>query len=314
MTWKVQWYQFLSLVTISKIHLDACIGLSRHLGHDIYFCPNVIWRCSLLLYIYILLEIFNTLGHIMSNFPFYWSSLFSMGVSFVVGVEFLDFYSGVFHIYLDHPDTLISSFYPIRQMAHAFQQHHKQPSAIGKENLFWPITDTLPGCVVFLIPILIYVRTNTQAINSMLFILGLITTTIFAQSSHANSHRTNKKKNAIFELLPTLKSSVHMFHHVPPHNGNFAIVTGHSNYILNYIAGKLSSDELYKWVGRPGFFTLPPLWNMMLYMYVSCWFIVTNSLIKLRFNCGKYSRVLWIGWVSCGNESKSKYFANIAEH
>ena len=115
------------------------------------------------------------------------------GVLFVIGIEATDLFSGLLHIYFDHEQTTHSWFYPIRQVAHAFQSHHAKPNIVADENVFWSITDTVVMQLIYM-PAM-YILHQYQLWDGMAYLVEMMTCGMLVQASHANCHRTSTTRH-----------------------------------------------------------------------------------------------------------------------
>jgi len=173
-----------------------------------------------------------------------------------VGLGYLaaDAFTGLYHFLLDNFE--FKKITILREQAKSFQQHHKTPTDIldfSYSRLIAPAS--FPAGILVTIISLIFPPHLT------IFVITFTLLTVHSQVFHKWSHR--RKNNKIISFLQKrgyLLSRVHhLSHHKKPHHKRYAIISGTTNYIFDYlkvytILGKLLKSPNYSKSTMPRFF------------------------------------------------------------
>eukprot|EP00287_Rhodomonas_sp_CCMP768_P006859 CAMPEP_0196721388 /NCGR_PEP_ID=MMETSP1091-20130531/3960_1 /TAXON_ID=302021 /ORGANISM="Rhodomonas sp., Strain CCMP768" /LENGTH=329 /DNA_ID=CAMNT_0042062845 /DNA_START=69 /DNA_END=1058 /DNA_ORIENTATION=+ len=163
------------------------------------------------------------------------SPLTALGVatSIVIGYEFADMGSGVYHWAMDNYGTKDTPVFGTQ--IEAFQGHHELPWTITyrqfSNNIYKICQATSPFCLAGLLlvdnPYLLLWMTTAIAFINM------------SQELHKWSHQGPAQStawvNTLQELNLIITRKSHLAHHRPPFDGNYCIVSGHMNPILDQI-------------------------------------------------------------------------------
>uniref|UniRef100_A0A7S1MU61 Lipid desaturase domain-containing protein n=2 Tax=Hemiselmis andersenii TaxID=464988 RepID=A0A7S1MU61_HEMAN len=154
-------------------------------------------------------------------------------VAALVGYEFADFGSGVYHWSMDNYGSSKTPVFGTQ--IEAFQGHHELPWTITYRqvcnNIYKICQATTPFCVGALALvdnpyILIWMSTALAFIN-------------MSQELHKWSHSSPTQCHPVINQLQDLGLIVtrkeHLLHHRPPFEGNYCIVSGHCNPFLDKV-------------------------------------------------------------------------------
>lgn len=159
------------------------------------------------------------------------STLVGVVASVVIGYEFADMGSGVYHWAMDNYGDKNTPVFGTQ--IEAFQGHHELPWTITYRqfcnNIYKICQATAPFCVAGLLLV-----DNPYAILWMATAISFIN---MSQELHKWSHQSPSQTDSMINRLQDMNIIItrksHLAHHKPPFDGNYCIVSGHMNSILD---------------------------------------------------------------------------------
>jgi hypothetical protein len=144
-----------------------------------------------------------------------------------------DLGSGVFHWSVDNYGNGNTPL--LGSIIAAFQGHHTAPWTITHRSF---CNNTYKLCIPFGIPTILAIYTLTSPMAT-LFFACFCALEICSQEFHKWSHMTKKEVpqwvNVLQELGVTVNRKQHALHHMAPYEGNYCIVSGVCNEVLDNI-------------------------------------------------------------------------------
>ena len=135
-----------------------------------------------------------------------------------------DFYSGVLHVVLDHPDNIALPI--LGQPCLEFQWHHAIPDDIVRKD-FVDVCGDLNVVVLILAAINLYLLDLNSGVAMVIGGLKLWMA-YFGQFSHKSAHAFGKERSQVAGWLQScgfmISPKDHMAHHKPPHDIDFCLI------------------------------------------------------------------------------------------
>jgi len=160
----------------------------------------------------------------------------------LVGFEFADFGSGVYHWAMDNYGNGRTPVWG--KQIEAFQGHHERPWTITHRqtcnNLHQSAIATMPALAGFLLLV-----NNVYAL-----IFGTVGCTfiMLAQELHKWAHYSKRDVPRIADAMQGVGLAVnrraHLAHHKPPFENNYCIVSGHCNGLLDRVGFFIALERL----------------------------------------------------------------------
>lgn len=163
--------------------------------------------------------------------PLSWQASCCCLLALVLGVEFADFGTGVYHFSVDNYGSAETPI--VGSQIEAFQGHHEEPWTITYRDF---CNNCFPTCLATM-PFLIAFEVFCSQPYVLLWAVVACAGIAFCQEFHKWSHTLRSQCHPFVNWLQDVGILVHrkahLRHHKAPYETNYCIVTGHMNPLLD---------------------------------------------------------------------------------
>ncbi|CAE7264193.1 FAD4L1, partial [Symbiodinium sp. CCMP2592] len=163
--------------------------------------------------------------------PLSWQASCCCLLALVLGVEFADFGTGVYHFSVDNYGSAETPI--VGSQIEAFQGHHEEPWTITYRDF---CNNCFPTCLATM-PFLIAFEVFCSQPYVLLWAVVACAGIAFCQEFHKWSHTLRSQCHPVVNWLQDVGILVHrkahLRHHKAPYETNYCIVTGHMNPLLD---------------------------------------------------------------------------------
>ncbi|CAE7935859.1 FAD4L1 [Symbiodinium necroappetens] len=163
--------------------------------------------------------------------PLSWQASVCCLLALVLGVEFADFGTGVYHFSVDNYGSAETPI--VGSQIEAFQGHHEEPWTITYRDF---CNNCFPTCLATM-PFLIAFEVFCSQPYILLWAVVACAGIAFCQEFHKWSHTLRSQCHPFVNWLQDVGILVHrkahLRHHKAPYETNYCIVTGHMNPLLD---------------------------------------------------------------------------------
>lgn len=172
-------------------------------------------------------------------------------ILFVCAVLYTDLISGLLHIVLDNP--LFNEWPGIGQAAISFQHHHHDPAGVTRGRYFDFCREHHVGLALLVALCFLFPRNARGSATLYAFFFYIVPLTSLMMASHRWSHTPPPRLPYGVAFLQRWGVLMTQRHHSLHHVGykiNFAIFTGWSNALLNYVTANwlAATKEAWVWI------------------------------------------------------------------
>lgn len=174
---------------------------------------------------------FLKVGTLIASLPYGSEVPLKFLMAFVLGIEFADFGTGVYHFSVDNYGSKTTPV--VGAQIEAFQGHHEEPWTITYRDF---CNNCFPTCLATM-PFLIAFELFMPSPYVLLWAVVACTGIAFCQEFHKWSHTLRSQCHPFINWLQDcgllVARKAHLRHHKRPFETNYCIVTGHMNPILD---------------------------------------------------------------------------------
>ncbi|PIN26905.1 Ubiquitin-conjugating enzyme [Handroanthus impetiginosus] len=168
---------------------------------------------------------------ILSTSPSHPRTWIEFNLSVLLSYVLVDLVSGIYHWAVDNYGSAQTPIFG-PQIEH-FRAHHSQPSAITKYDMAAILHTTSRVFMIAILPI--NILSNDPVLLGFVGVFAGFG--IFSMKLHAWSHTPKRQLPRLVAVLQDigviLRWSQHKLHHQPPFKGNYCIVSGICNWMLD---------------------------------------------------------------------------------